>query len=296
MKKANFGRVKKTTIFVFLAPALLLYTGFKVLPILGSFILSFMQWKGFGKISFVGITNYINMFRDEMVLEAFKNNLIFGFFSIFLGVGLGLLLALLLDRNIKAKNLFRVSIYLPQILSMVVIGFLWTWLYNPYFGLINSFFSAIGADFLIRNWLGDSNLVVYSISVVGIWRNYGFSMVVFYAALQNIPQEIIDSASIDGATEFQKIRKIILPLLKPIAAVIVALTLINVFRIFDIFYIMAGDTGRRVDVLATVIFKNAFSYNKMGYASAISVVVCFLTMLISIVYFKTLGQASTDNS
>lgn len=281
--------------FIFLLPAILIYTGLLVLPAGYALGLSMTDWDGLSKPTFIGLGNFAELMRDPMLWISLKHNLLYALCTILIGNNIGLGLALLLEQGIRGRGLFRCLLYLPVILSWVVVGFLWRWVYNPVFGLLNTILKAIGLGSLAQNWLGDSSIAFFSIVAVAIWKGFGFSMVVYSAGLQNIPQELLEAARIDGATRWQTIREVILPLLRPIMAVVTILALIDAFRVMDVFVVMTSNVqSRATQVIATYIYKMGFDYYRMGYASALSVILFFIVSIASVFYFRTLGRSLTE--
>ena len=288
------GLTRRKWAWIFLSPSLVIYTTFWVIPIIGSLALSFFRWKGYGEIKFIAISNFLRITQDARFWISLMNNLIYAVFSIPLGIGLALFTALLLDRRSKGYTVFRAFLFLPVILSWVVVSMLWASLLNPAFGIINMALEAIGANFLILNWLGDNRIIVFTITFISIWKGYAFSMVILLAGLQGIPVELKEAAYIDGATETQCILKVVLPLLKPVANIVIVLALIEGLRVFAPFYVLTGGnvTGAAT-VLTTYLYKSAFLYNEFGYSSALAIVLFVIVMIVSIGYLRIIGR--TDN-
>jgi raffinose/stachyose/melibiose transport system permease protein len=275
----------------FIAPALMIYSILWIIPIIISFGFGFTDWKGFGPIQLNGISNYMELFQDTRFYLALKNNLIYAFFSIFVTVSLGLLLALIIDNIKVGKSFFRNILFMPMVLAWIAVGLLWKWIFNPSFGLVNEVLKAFNISSYGINWLGDSHLILYPIIIVAIWKSFGYAMVIFLAGLQDIPEELTEAAYIDGAGKLQTTFKIIIPLLKPVMSVVLILTLIDAFRVFDVFIIM-GSQGAAgyTEVLSTYLFKNAFDYNRFGYASSIAVIQFLIVIIISITYLKSMDR------
>ncbi|NLA57696.1 MAG: sugar ABC transporter permease [Firmicutes bacterium] len=280
---------------IFLLPALVVYTGLLVLPAAYALGLSLTDWDGLDKPTYVGLRNFKELIGDPVLWTSLKNNLVYAACTILIGNNIGLVLALLLETGIKGRGLFRGLLYLPAVLSWVVTGFLWRWVYNPVFGLLNTVLKSVGLGSLAQNWLGDSNIAFFSVVAVAIWKGFGFSMVVYSAGLQNISQDLLEAAKIDGATRWQTVRSIVLPLLRPIMAVVTILALIDAFRVMDVFVVMTSNVqSRALQVIATYIYKSGFDYYRMGYAAALSVVLFLIVGVSSVVYFKTLGKSLTE--
>lgn len=206
---------KKTTMGIWLGilPALLIYTVFAILPILQSFYYSLMKWNGISEMTFVGLDNFVELLKDPDFWNSVKNNILVVLASVFGQVPIALLIAILLNRKLKGSRLFRTIGFLPVVLSTVVISITWNLVYNSKYGLINEFLRSIGLDFLTQNWLGDPDLALYSVLVVIVWQFVGLYLIIFLAALQNIPNEVLESAKIDGASEWVTTWKITIPMI-----------------------------------------------------------------------------------
>lgn len=288
-------QIKMAIIFIF--PAFLVYTVFKVYPALSAFRLSLTDWDALGSEPvFIGLQNFYDLIKDRTLWNSLKNNILYGLITILVGNFIGMGLALILELGIyKGRNFFRGAFFVPIMLSWVVVGFLWRWIYNPVFGLLNTILKQINLDFLAMNWLGNDNIAFYSIVAVAIWKGFGFSMIIFSAGLQNIPGELLEAAKLDGGNRRQIITRIIIPLLKPIMAVVVILNIIDAFRVMDVFVVMVSSVqSQATQIIATYIFKMGFDYYRMGYAAALSVVLFLIVGTLAVTYFKTLGKSVNE--
>jgi ABC-type sugar transport system permease subunit len=279
---------KRTTKWFFLFPALLIYTVFRVLPIFASLVLSVFEWNGLGDAVFVGLRNFKELFVDRYFYYALRNNLKLMVFFVAGTVIVGLLLAYFVDTIGRGKGAFRIMLFMPVLLSNLVTGLIWKWALNPSYGLLNDGLKAIGMEHLIQNWLGNGDILVWIIIIMSVWKSYGRVFVMILAGIQGIPEEISEAAYIDGAKEWQRLWYITIPMLKPIMAVVITLTLINAFRSFDIFYIMTNQAVvETAYVLSTYLYKSGMNYMQFGYASAIAVIQLILVMAVAILYFRT---------
>ncbi|MGQ9554532.1 MAG: carbohydrate ABC transporter permease [Anaerolineae bacterium] len=280
--------------WLFLAPALTVYTIFWVFALVSGLGLSTVKWSGYGRILWVGLANFRAIFRYPYFLSSLLHNLEYGFLNVTVGLSLGLVAALLVDRCRWGKLFFRAAVYLPVIVSWVVISFLVRWFLNPVYGLMGPLLKALGLGTGQVNWLADIDSLVRLIIAVGVWKGYPVAMVILFAALQNIPVELKEAAFIDGANELKCIWHVVLPLLKPVLAVVVSLALIDSFRIFEPFYVLGAGGGQQanplLDVLSTLLYRRAFGQWEVGTASAIGLILFLLTMSVSIVYLRTLGK------
>ncbi|MBI2940876.1 MAG: sugar ABC transporter permease [Chloroflexi bacterium] len=270
---------------LFVLPALTVYSLFVVYPVLYSTALSFYEWNGFQPTwTPAGLANYQRMLEDPVFGIAFKNTLMYAASLAIFQPLLALGLALVLDSLRRARIFFRTLLFIPYILSHVMVSLLFNQIYEPNFGLLNEFLRGIGRPEWTQIWLGNATLAVPAIILVGLWQGLGFGMVVYLAGLQNIPQELKEAAQIDGATAWGVIRHVTIPLLRPVTLVVVVLVMIGSFKMFDYVFLMTqGGPAHSTQVLASYVFHNAFVRNYMGYASAIALVMMALTLSLSFV-------------
>lgn len=280
----------------FLIPALLFYCLFIIYPIFWSFYISLTNWDGLSnKFDFIGLNNYVEFFKDHVSILALSNNLKIMIFELVFPVVLGLCLALFLNRNINLiiKTPLRALFYSSSILPLVAVALIWAWMYNPMYGVVNEILKFIGLGHLSRGWLSDPKTALYAVIITMIWQSVGLPMILFLAGLQEIPQELVEAAKVDGANYFQSLRFVILPLLRETFIIIISLTIINSLKTFDLIYNMTwGGPGRSTQVLATWMYFNAFSYYKAGYGSTIAIILSILSMMIAIPYIRIMSRRS----
>ncbi len=288
-------RIRFRYIVLFAFPALILYTTFVIYPFIYSFVLSFYKWPGVGPKVFVGLKNFKDILTGPFAQEfrnALGHNIYFFIMVTIFELGLGFLIAVLLTMDIKAKRFFQTMVYLPNVISMVLVGFIWNMMLNPQWGLINKFLRAIGLGMLAKPWLGDPALAFNTIIAVNVWRHLGFYVLVFYAAIINIPPDLIDAAYIDGASNFKIIRHIIFPLTVPTFQTLLILLFIWSFNVFDIVYALEGVQAgpfRSTDVLGTLFYRTAFgglgsSRMDFGLGAAIAVIIFLMVIPVSMLY------------
>ncbi len=275
-----------------LAIPLLVFSIFIVWPLLDSFYYSFTNWNGFNpNYNFVGLANFSKVFTSRLFTNATINTLIWMVAALILPTLLGLMLALLLDTSIAGANLFKSIFYLPICLSAVVVGQIWVWIFQPDWGLLNQFINAFRLDPIETAWLSNKDTALYAVIAAWSWQQTGLSMVIYLAGLTGISPDLTEAASIEGATKWQQIRHVVLPLLMPSTIVVVALSVINSLKGFDILYIMTkGGPFNSSDTLAMYMYNESFKKYNMGYGSAISVVLFLLTLSIIFVYFRQLKK------
>jgi len=213
------------------------------------------------------------------------NNIKWFIFFIIIPVPVGLGFAMLLDMKLPGSKLFKTLVYLPMTLSFVVIGTMWSWIYEPQYGALNSFLDAIGLDFLITPWLSDPEMVTFSLIFAAIWRQIPYIMVLFLAGLKNVSQDQVEAAYVDGANAWQRFWNIILPALKPSMIIAVTVSIIDSLRSFDIVFVMTkGGPFHSSTVLANFMYIEAFNNYRMGYGSAIAVIQFAITFGFIILY------------
>ena len=283
--------------WAYILPGLLIYLVFIIYPILETFRTSFYRWDGFSSHrTFVQFDNYIRLVSDPQFLRALLNNLTFIIFYCIIPIFIGLLLASLLGRKpLPGLTFFRTGLFLPQILSMVVVGVTWRWIFNPAFGLLNTGLRAAGLDHLTRAWLGDFQLALPSVGIVGTWVMYGFCMILFLSGMQRIPEDQYEAAELDGANGFQQLVFITLPSLRSELSVALITTVIAALRVFDLVYVTTrGGPGDTTLVTGFLVYRAAFQQNQLGYASAVATVMTLLILVISLVILRF--QARTEAS
>lgn len=273
--------------YLYILPAFLIYAVFVLTPIVQTVQYSFSDWDGISPPEFTGLANYARLVQDPLVQTALRNNLTLLVFYTVFPIALALLFtALLTRRRIRGLSFFRAGLFVPQVMSMVVVGVVWRWIYNPSFGPINQFLRAVGLEEWAKPWLGDFTFALPAVGLVGTWVGYGFAMVLFIAGVQRLDEDLYDAAKLDGAGELEQFRSITLPGLRPEITIALVTTLIAALRTFDLVFILTdGGPANRTLVVALQIYRNAFTIGRVGYASAIAVV---LTLLILIVSFSVI--------
>lgn len=281
--------------WLYLLPGLIIYVLFILYPIVETFRLSFYKWDGFSTNRlFIGIQNYIEIFQRGQFLSALVHNLIFIIFYCFIPILVGLVLASLLGRRIlPGMAFFRAGLFLPQVLSMVVVGVVWRWIFNPAFGPLNILLKTIGLGAWALPWLGDSTWALPAIGLIGSWVQYGFCMVLFLAGMQRIPAEYYEAAELDGANEVQQLLYVTLPGLRPEMGVALITTIIAALRVFDLVFVTTrGGPGDATLVASFLVYRSAFQQNRIGYASAVATIMTCVILLIS--YMITRFQSKPE--
>jgi raffinose/stachyose/melibiose transport system permease protein len=282
--------------WLFALPALGVYIAFLVYPALSSLLFSFTDWDGLSATyNFVGLDNYLKMPSDPVVLTAARNNLIWTAVTIVFPTVIGLGLAMALNGKVHGKSVLRLVFYTPAVLPLVSIASIWGWLYNPQYGAINSFFRLIGLDGLAQPWLGQDSTALWAVMVPAIWLRTGFPMLLYLAALQGIPSELYEAATVDGASRWQQFWHVTMPSLRPAHYIVLALSLIDSFKVFDMIYAMTyGGPGTATQVMGTWMYANVFQYYQAGYGTAIAVVITLVAIAVGIPYVRSQTKEHTS--
>ncbi len=282
---------------LFLAPALLILSFFFIIPVIGGFVYSLTDWTGISReINFVGIDNFKNLlFNDDKFYVEVFHTLIFSICITIFQNSIGLILALFLDKEFKGRNFFRMIYYLPAVLSPLVVGYAWSFIFNPNMGALNNLLHKTGFGFLAQDWLGNANIALFSVIFVIVWQYAGYSMIIYIAGLQNISLDIYEAAAIDGVGKWQKFRYITFPLLAPAFTINILLTIISTLKSFDHIFVMTkGGPGYATEVISTRLYSESFTYNNMGYGSAISVMLFLIVTSISLILLKFLRNREVE--
>ena len=239
---------------------------------------------------FVGLDNFFELCTDHVFWLALGNNLIFAFGSVVVQVGVGLLLAAIIDRGIGfGKKFFQTVFFLPMIMSVVAVGLLWGFIYDPLVGLLNAILKICGLA--PHGWLGDPKTAIYAILIAACWQYIGFCMIILLAGMQSIPQEIYEASQIDGANEWQNFHYITVPAIRNVVITTILVTVIGSFKVFDYIYVMTkGGPNYASEVLAHYIYLHGFTLNKMGYASAIATVLFGVTLVFTLFQIRSIGM------
>jgi ABC-type sugar transport system permease subunit len=277
---------------VFLAPTLLVFAVFVMWPLIDSLRYSVTDWNGVSDPQFVGLANFAKVFSDREFFRAIGNSAIWILAALVLPTLLGLGLALLLNTGVPGSNFFKSVFYLPICLSSVIVGQIWIWIYQPNWGLLNT--AIAGALDLHRfrfAWLAEPATALGSVIVAWSWQQTGLAMVIFLAGLTAIPRDMLEAAEIEGVSRWRQTVYIVLPMLRPATVVVVALSVINSLKGFDILYVMTvGGPFHSSNTLAFLMYEEAFRKYRVGYGSAIAVVLFLIALSIIVVYFRQLRK------
>ncbi len=296
LKNYNPKKTKLWIILLFLLPAFVFMTYSVYIPFFWNLILSFRNWDGFLKDSWVGISNYARAFNDPIVRKSIFNSVFLALVSTIGSVLLGLVLALFIYKVSRREGAFyRLVIFMPVMLPAAIVGLLFTFFFNSEMGILNSFFKLIGLGSLTQAWLEDSSLVMWCISFVNIWKMSGLTMMLTFASMQMLPDSLFESSKLDGATYFQQVSKIILPMIKPTIHISCIYTLVTCFKTYDIVFVMTGGgPGTASYTMPINMIKTAFVFNEYGYSAAMGVIMMIIIILIVSVINKLLKGESYE--
>jgi ABC-type sugar transport systems, permease components len=286
------------TYLLFLAPAFLLFALFYAAPILSGFYYGFTDWKGLSfSANWTGLDNFVAVFNDPLFTTALRNILILSVVVLLVQHTLAILLAVVLDQKLKGVSWMRAVIFYPAILNTVVIGYVWSYMYSPFVGFLPKLFELLGLKQLAAvDWLGRPDLAIYSVAFVIIWQYVGYSMMIYMAGLQSIPQDIYESASIDGAGSFQKFFRITLPLLIPSITVNTVLSVIGNLKQFEHIWVMTqGGPANSTQVFGSLIFQFAFRTSQPGYGTAMAIILSVFILAVTFVQIRLLSRWEVKN-
>ncbi|KAB8141683.1 sugar ABC transporter permease [Chloroflexia bacterium SDU3-3] len=274
------------TVTLFLLPAAIIYTIFVLMPVVQAAYYSFFKWNGLGSpTNFVGLDNFIRIFSDKVFQGALLHNIVIVVLSIAIQLPLALGLALLVNKGLRGKTVFRTLFFLPYVLSDVVTGVIWNFIYKADGGLLNSILSHLIPGFTAQGWLGNPKTVLVALFVVMTWKYFGLHLLLFLAALQDVPVELEEAAAIDGATSAQITTRIIIPLMGSTARLAVYLSALGSIQIFDLVWVMTtGGPVNASETMATYMYKYGFQRFSIGYGSSVAIAIFIFCLGFSMIY------------
>lgn len=287
---------KYRLIIPFLLPALILYSVFVLYPYGRAFYISMTSWRGTSaNMPFVGLDNYRSLLTETRFMEALTRNGQLLIVLPLVTITIALLFAALFTQGGKGQGVFGASFYrivffFPQVISAVIVGILFTYVYNPQYGLLNGFLRSVGLDSFTRAWLGNPSTILWAIAAVAVWSGVGFYMVIFIASMQSIPTSFYEAAVLDGAGRWKQFRDITLPLMWETIRTALIYIAIAALDFFTLVQVMTGGGGgvaaRKAEVAALYMYNEAFTKSRWGSASAVGVILLILTLLLSIVVMR----------
>lgn len=277
-----------------IVPAFLLFTIFFIYPLLRGIGLSLTDYDGMTKANFVGLDNFIEFFNDKRALNDMKTTMLFALGSAPLLNIFGFLYALLLDRKFIGKSVIRTIIYLPAVISPLIMGYIWYFILQPQRGFVYSIIESVSSNAVEFNWLGNSTMALWVIIIVNVWQFVGMTMVIYLAGLQAIPEELHEAGKIDGATYLQSIRYITLPMMIQPIKINVITNIIGSLAVFDIIIALTdGGPGYSTESLSIYIMRKCYG-SFTGYSTAVAIILFFIVLIPVIISFKYLNSKNVE--
>ena len=278
--------------YLFILPAVFGLAVFLIYPIISSFVISTFDWNILSKPVYTGLSNYKNLFTDEIFLASLTNTIKWVLFYVPLSILVSFVMALAMDMPVRGIGFFRTVFYIPVITPIICVALLFVWIYNKEFGILNYLLSLIGIKPV--GWLNESSIAIFSIALMSIWKWAGYNMLILLAALQGIPESLYEAAEMDGVTPLKKVWYIKIPLLKPSFYFIIITSIIDAFQVFSEIYIMTkGGPGYSTYTISYYLWSNAFVYGQMGYACAMAVIMFIIIMTCTLIQNRLLGKNVT---
>ena len=288
-KQARHRRIQNNLVaYSFIAPNFIGFAVFTLGPILFAFALTFMKWNGSGAITFAGLANIKKLFADSIFLESLKNTIIYCLGTVPLTMAFALLLAIVLNKKIFARNFFRTVTFFPYVASLVAVAVVWNMLFNPAKGPVNMLLSLVGiSEDHLPGWAADRRWAMFTVILFSTWKNMGYYMIIYLAGLQGISPSLYEAADLDGASRWQQFRYITIPQLSSTTFFVVMMLTIDCFKVYDqIYMITQGGPGTSTLVLVYHIYNTAFISWDLGYASAIAMVLFLLVLSVTVFQFR----------
>ncbi|QHQ61102.1 ABC transporter permease subunit [Anaerocolumna sedimenticola] len=282
--------------YLFILPLVILFLIFIVYPIVYNFIISFYNWNGISiEKDFAGFSNYFALFIDPIMIRIIKNFIIFAFSTIIIQAFFGLIFASLFMNKLKLSGFYRIIFYIPVIATPAIVGNIFSKIFETNRGYLNQILRLAGLDSLTGQWLADPKLALGCIIFVNIWQWTGYSMLLYYANMLNIPQDLYEAATIDGANKFQQFTKITFPLLRGTHFTLFIMGMLGSLKCFDLPYVLTkGGPNYATEFLSTYIYKQSFSLFNQGQASALVVIMFLIAMFITMVQLKLYYRNDKD--
>jgi len=280
-------------------PALAMFLGFVIFPVLMAAYYGFYRWKGYGvPTNFVGLQNYVTILQDEAFRQALWHNALIVVLSLVLQGPVALGFALLLNQKVRGQSIIRVLIFVPYVIAEVIVGTGWSLMLQTN-GAVNDFLRSIGLDFLAHDWLANPNLAIWTLMLILTWKYVGFAVILFLAGMQNIPVELSEAAAVDGATYWQTQRQITVPLLGPTIRIWAFLSIIGSLQLFDLVYIIWGQyvsSTAGTSTMATYMVTEGRNAGNYGYGNAVAVVLFLISLVIALTYQRFVLRRDTEGA
>ena len=298
-KRRGIGWGQRLEITVLSGPAILMFVGFVIFPVVMAAYYGFFRWKGFGRpTNFVGLKNYATILQDSLFHDALWHNLVIVVLSLIIQGPIALGFALLLNQKMRGQSLIRVLIFVPYVIAEVIVWTGWSLLLQTN-GAINGVLRSMGLGWLTSDWLANPNLAIWTLMLILTWKYVGFAVILFLAGMQNIPEELSEAAAVDGASYWQTQRMITVPLLGPTIRIWAFLSIIGALQLFDLVYIIWGQyvsSTAGVSTMATYMVTEGRNAGNYGYGNAVAVVIFLISMIIALLYQRFVLRRDTQGA
>ena len=298
-RRRGIGWAQRLEIVLLSGPAIVIFVGFVIVPVLLAAYYGFYRWKGYGvPTNFVGLDNYVTILKDSSFHEALWHNGLIVVLSIVLQGPIAVGLALLLNRKMRGQSVIRVLIFVPYVISEVIVGTAWSLMLQSN-GAVNDVLRSIGLSGLAEDWLADPTLAIWTLMLILTWKYIGFAVILFLAGMQNIPEELSEAAAMDGASFWQTQREITLPLLAPTIRIWAFLSIIGALQLFDLVYIIWGQyvaSTAGTSTMATYMVVEGRNAANYGYGNAVAVVLFLISLTIALVYQRFVLRRDTEGA
>lgn len=292
MEKHRFGwwsLGKAIEPYLYLAPAFIVFTLFMFVPLIVTLVLSLTDWDMISSMKFIGLKNYARLFTDKNFWKAALNTVYFTVGIVPTQMALALAVALLLNTKIRLRSFFRGLYFLPVIVPITVAATVWMFIFSPSFGILNYLLGFIGIEKI--GWLSDPKWAMPALMILAVWQNFGYFTVIFLAGLQSIPSELYEAAAIDGANAWKRFVHITLPLLSPTTFLVLVMSIIGGFQVYQTVVLTTeGGPAGATNVIVFELYRTAFDYFNMGYASAMALVLFIFLFILTLLQFKLTGR------
>jgi len=298
-RRRGIGWAARLEIAVLSGPAIIIFLAFVIFPVIMAAYYGFYSWKGYGRpVNFVGLRNYVTILHDSLFLEALKHNGMIVVLSLVMQGPIAIGLALLLNKRMLGKSVIRVLIFVPYVISEVIVGTGWSLMLQTS-GAVNDLLKGIGLSGFAHDWLSDPKIAIWSLMVIISWKYIGFAVLLFLAGLQGIPVELQEAAAIDGASYWQIQRRITLPLLGPTIRIWAFLSIIGSLQLFDLVYIIWGQyvsSTAGTSTMATYMVTNGRNSGNYGFGNAVAVVLFLISLVIALIYQRFVLRRDTEGA
>jgi raffinose/stachyose/melibiose transport system permease protein len=298
-RRRRIGWAQRLEIAALSGPAIVMFLGFVIFPVLMAAYYGFFRWKGFGRpTNFVGLKNYVTILQDSAFHQALSHNALIVVLSIVLQGPIALGFALLLNQKVRGQSIIRVLIFVPYVIAEVIVGTGWSLLLQTN-GAVNGFLRSIGLGWLTNDWLANPKLAIWTLMLILTWKYVGFAVILFLAGMQNIPEELSEAAAVDGASYWQTQRRITVPLLAPTIRIWAFLSIIGALQLFDLVYIIWGQyvsSTAGTSTMATYMVTEGRNAGNYGYGNAVAVVLFLISLVIALLYQRFVLRRDTQGA